>query len=369
MNRVLLVPDLALEGWLSVDRYATELARRIPGVEQPTALRAMGGPRHWARYVRYPRALRRHHPDLVHIADHSYGHCLSAFPGVPSVVTIHDLFPLHVIRQGAHSVRQAVRIQALSWVLSWLKRATAWIAVSEFTAGEARRELGLPADRVHVVPNGVAESFFARPTAAAIAKRRRGWLGADGARGRFVVLHVGRCEPRKNVEAAIQALGILRRRGVEAVLVQVGGRLESSHRRAATTSGVEAIVIEEGAVAETALVEAYYAADALVFPSTYEGFGLPVLEAQAAGLPVVISDAPALVEAAGGCSLVAGREPAALAESLARVLTDAGTRTTLILRGLRYARTMTWDRTAAKTQRVYADLLPLVRLGSTGPES
>lgn len=366
MSGVLLVPDLALERWPSMDRYAAELARRVPGVARPEEARALTGARYWARYVRYPRALRRYRPDLVHVADHSYAHCLSAFPGVPSVVTIHDLYPLHVLGAAGRGARGVVRNGLLRWVVGWVRRAGLWICGSEFTAGEARRHLELPPERVRVVPYGVDERFATPPAREVIAERRRAWLGVAGA-GTRVVLHVGNCSGRKNVVAAIEALGVLRRDGVDARLVQIGGRFERSHRRAMAASGVEAFVRQEPEVAEDSLVAAYYAADALVLPSTYEGFGLPALEALAAGLPVVTSGAGGLAEAVGEAALITATEPVALAASLARALTDAATRTTLIQRGLLHARTMTWDRTASATRAVYAELL--TGAGSRTPDT
>ena len=358
MSGVLLVSDLALERWPSMDRYAAELARRVPGLSRPEEALALAGPRYWTRYVRYPRALRRYRPDLIHVADHSYAHCLSAFPGVPSVLTIHDLFPLHVLAAGGRSARNIVRDALLRWVLGWVRRASRWIAVREFTAVEVRRYLDVPPESVRVVPLGVDERFATPPLAAAVAERRRGWLGAGAGPKTYVLLHVGNCSPRKNVEAAIKALGVLRRDGVDARLVQIGGRFERSHHRAIAASGVEGYVRQETAVTEESLVAAYYAADAMVLPSTYEGFGLPALEAQAAGLPVVTSGAGGLAEAVGEAGLVTATEPAPLATSLAQALTDAATRTTLIQRGLLHARTMTWDRTASATRAVYAELVP-----------
>jgi glycosyltransferase involved in cell wall biosynthesis len=144
---------------------------------------------------------------------------------------------------------------------------------------------------------------------------------------------------------------------VDARLVQIGGRFERSHQRAIAASGVEGFVRQEPQVTEDALIAAYYAADAMVLPSTYEGFGLPALEALAAGLPVVTSGAGGLAEAVGEAALVTTTEPATLAAALARVLTDAATRTTLIQRGLLHARTMSWDRTASRTRAVYEELL------------
>ena len=156
---VLLVPDLALERWPSMDRYAAELARHLPGLDVPPEAQRLGGPRYLARYVRYPRALRRYRPRLVHIADHSYAHCLAAFPGVPSVVTIHDLYPLHVLEQRSGGARAAVRDALLRRVMGWVRRADRWIAGSRFTAGEAVRLLGLPAERIATVGYGVDEAF------------------------------------------------------------------------------------------------------------------------------------------------------------------------------------------------------------------
>jgi glycosyltransferase involved in cell wall biosynthesis len=357
MSGVLLVPDLALERWPSMDRYAGELARRIPELDVAAEARTLGGPRYLARYLRYPRALRRYRPKLVHVADHSYAHCLSAFPGVPSVVTIHDLYPVHVLAERGRTPRSAARDLLLRWVLGWARRASRWIAVSHFTASEAMRLLALPADKVRVAANGVAEAFFVRPPDAAIEARRHRWLGNQV--GRLVVLHVGNCSPRKNVEAAIDALALLRRRGLDAWLVQVGGRFGPSHITAMERAGFAAFVVQEPTVDEATLIASYYAANALLLPSSYEGFGLPALEALAAGLPVVTTGAGGLAEAVGDAALVIeGAQPAALADALALALTDAPTRARLAAAGLVQARRHTWDATAQHVRRVYDELLP-----------
>ncbi|MBI4541841.1 MAG: glycosyltransferase, partial [Gemmatimonadetes bacterium] len=305
MRPVLLIPDLALERWSSMDRYAGALAARLRDVEVPREARLIGGPRYLARYFRYPRALRRYRPKLVHVLDHSYAHCLSAFPGLPSVVTIHDLYPVRVLAEGGSSLRAALRDRLLRWVMAWIGRASRWVAVSAFTANEAERLLGLARERIAVVPNGVDEVFFGRLHEETIAARRAGWaarLPSSGGHTR-VLLHVGNCSPRKNVEAAIRAVGLLRRRGVDVCLMQIGGRFEATHLRLIRAGGAGAYVIQEPFADEAALVAAYHAADVTVLPSRYEGFGLPALEAMAAGLPVVTSGTGGLREVVADAAL------------------------------------------------------------------
>jgi glycosyltransferase involved in cell wall biosynthesis len=358
---VLLVPDLELERWPSMDRYARALAGGLPEAAVPEEWRTLRGPRYLARYVRYPRALRRYRPRIVHVADHSYSHCLSAFRGrgARSVVTIHDLHPAHVIAAGGWSPRAAIRNALLRHMLRWTRRADRWIADSAFTAHEAQRLLGLPGDRIRVVPLGVDEAFFARPADAVVEERRRGWLGPgrSGERTPVVVLHVGSCEPRKRVESAIAAVALLRARGLDACFVQIGGYFTASHSRAIRECHLDSFVHQESSVSEGALVAAYAAADVLLMPSSYEGFGLPALEALAAGLPVVCSGAPALRETvADAGSVVEPAEPGALADAVACILREPARREALVARGRERARTMTWRRTADGVRAVYAEL-------------
>lgn len=360
---ILLVPDLALERWPSMDRYADALAARLPVRVAPEA-RTMGGPRYLARYLRYPRALRRHTPGVVHIADHSYAHCLAAFPATPAVITIHDLHPVHQLRAGPRTARERLRNVLLARTIRWVARADRLVAGTRFVAEEAARLLELPPDRLRVVPSyGVDEAFFNPPDARALAARRAAWLDAasGGRADARIVLHVGSCVPRKNVEAVIAAVAALRRSGVDAVLVQIGGTFSAAQAAALRAAGLERHVVQEPRIGDERLREAYHAADALLLPSLYEGFGLPALEALAAGLPVVTSGAGGLREAGGDAAVVVDpAAPDALASALGALWSDPTDRTARRRRGVAHARKNDWDTVAARMLAIYRELDPFV---------
>ena len=344
---------------MGVDRYVEELAARVPGLTVPPEWRTMRGPRFLCRYWRYPRALRRYRPAVVHVADHSYAHCLDSFPGVPSIVTLHDLYPLRVLAESRRTIRGAVRDRLLRRVLDRVRRATRWVAVSAFTADEAAERLGIPRGLITVIHQGVNEAVFARPPEGTLRLRREGWsraLGAPAERRKFVVLHVGLCVPRKEIPRALAALALLRARGVDAALVQIGGRFDAAQRARIAALGVERHVLQEPAVSEESLIAAYHAADALVLPSSYEGFGLPALEAMAAGLPVVTTGAGGTREVVGDAALlVPSGDPEGLAEALHRLATDASRRADLATRGAERARGLTWAANASRLVNVYAE--------------
>jgi glycosyltransferase involved in cell wall biosynthesis len=298
------------------------------------------------------RLFRRHGPpDLYHSLIHFLPVGIRAVVGGAAVVvTLHDLIWL----DHAHDIHES-RFQATAtetfgrWAIPHaLRRADHVISVSEPTAERATE--WIDRDRQTVVPHGVEETFFEVP---ATAPATPDWLPEAGS----YVAAVGNDKRYKNLHRLVAAFGFGRSRldGVDR-LVLVGGC--DGLRPKIRGLGLGEEVLLTGYVDDPELREVLAGARAFVFPSMVEGFGLPVLEAMAAGVPTVVSDREPMRSVAGEAALrVAPDDTEALADALARVCSDAELRERLRVEGRRHARTFTWGRSATETQHIYRCLL------------
>jgi glycosyltransferase involved in cell wall biosynthesis len=365
--RVTLFRDHPAEGWRSMDRYAEALRAALASEAPPSWQIEMPTPpdpgqgvyrRLATRMLRYPSWARSSQGDVNHVLDHSYGHLLGALDPARSVVTVHDLAPLQFPGR-RFGISGAVWRRAFRGAA----RARHVIAVSEFVAGELRGQMDPTRVRIYVVPQGVDEQFRP-PTEEDRATVRETYVdGRDP-----LLLHVGRIHARKNLDALLDAVARLRAGGEPVRLVQAGGDPGPELARRVRGLKLEGVVHFAGRVSDEALIALYGAADVLVFPSLYEGFGLPVLEAMACGTPVVASDAASLPEVVGDAGLlVPPRDSAGLAAAVGRVLHEPGLAETLRARGLERARRFSWRETARGTLAVYeACIARLDRPASTG---
>jgi glycosyltransferase involved in cell wall biosynthesis len=280
--------------------------------------------------VRLPRLLRRLHPALAH-----FQHALPLACPCPAVVTVHDLsFEREPSVMG---LRERLIYRAA--VPRAARLAARVIAISELTKRDLVEIYGIPEEKIVVIPNGVDPLFT-----------------AEGPRpvGDYALV-VGALQPRKNPEAAIEAVALLGNGDLRLVFAgpDRGGR--AGAERAAERTGLEGRVDFRGYVPQEELAALYRGAACLVFPSRYEGFGLPALEAMASGTPVVATSAGALPEVTGDAAiLVDGRDPTALAGGIERALAD---RDRLVCAGLARARLYSWTETARRTLAVYRELL------------
>ncbi len=264
-------------------------------------------------------------------------------PGrVPLVVTVHDdVAWAHPEWMGRANVLQHRLVLERA-----LPRAAAVITPSIFARDAALSRLELDPARVHVVPWGVDARF----SPGSETPDRPG----DG--GLPYLLAVGTLQPRKNLEAALAAFERAVDAGLEHRLVVVGAR---GWRDAALVERVKGSrhtqrIRLAGFVADDELAALYRGADALLFPSRYEGFGLPALEAMASGTPVIAARAGALPEVVGDAGLLVDPDdPDALAAAVVELLADADRRAELGAAGLRRAERFTWAACAERTVAIY----------------
>jgi glycosyltransferase involved in cell wall biosynthesis len=277
----------------------------------------------------------------------------SPMPGFLSeraVAMVHDitpvLFPSLLPRKGRLFYQKALTLG--------LKRLGRITVPSQCTKDDLVMHLLADPAKVTVVSRGVDTRFQPARHFEPMAAVKRRYRLPD----RFI-LYVGTLEPRKNLARLIGAYRRLREEGVRHELVIAGGRgwLCDDVFEAAGRDGLGEHIVFTGHVGEDDLLALYQSADVFAYPSLYEGFGLPVLEAMACGVPVVCSDRASLPEAAGEAAvLVDPRDEPATAAALLRALRDDDLRRKMVARGLCQARAFTWERVARNFLSVYREV-------------
>jgi glycosyltransferase involved in cell wall biosynthesis len=267
------------------------------------------------------------------------------------IVTVCDLFFMdYPGKADAEARRHFLKRTAGS-----LRAADGVVTISEFTAAALRDRFGVDAAKIIVTPLGLSRAFLEDASPGGEEATRR----AYGLPDEFL-LFVGATEARKNLPRLIEALAIIHKtyRPVPLVLV---GREGGDHARVLAeirARGLEPWVRLLGYLPEPEVRALYRAATAFVFPSYCEGFGLPLLEAMACGLPAAVSGVSALPEVGGSAALYFRPEdPADIAAQIVRLLADRDLGATLRERGRERARLFTWEKTAAATLAFYREVL------------
>jgi glycosyltransferase involved in cell wall biosynthesis len=300
-----------------------------------------------AEQVRVPLALRREGVTLFH-APH---YVLPPLVRCKSVVTIHDcihlMFPQYLPGRTAFAyARASIGLAA--------RRATRIITVSESSKRDIVRLVDAQPDKIDVIHNAYDERFGVEPREEDVVRVRERFQLNDE-----FVLYAGNVKPHKNLERLIQAFDIVRQRGLDHLkLVIIGDEVSkyASLRRAIHRHQLHKYVRFLGYLPEETLAVMYRLAGVFVFPSLYEGFGLPPLEAMASGTPVVTSNVSSLPEVAGEAALLTDPyDPGAIADGIHRVLTDERVRRDLRRRGLERARQFSWEASVRRIREIYRE--------------
>ena len=303
-------------------------------------IRTIPSPRLWT-HLRLSAEMARHRPDLLFVPSH-------VIPLVHprSVVTVHDLGYLH--QPGAHPTAQR---HMLDLTTRWNARARQIIAISETTRQDLIERYRTPPDRIAVIHHGVGAQFKPASLDETAAARQKYALPDQ------FVLALGTIQPRKNLLRLAEAVA-----GLDGVALVTAGR--RGWMADDVIAGIQAALpgpdrwFETGYVATEDAPALISAASALALVSTYEGFGLPVLEAMACATPVVISDTPALVEIAGGAARIAtATDVDSIRTALSSALATPRHVDPFVARGLAHSAGFSWDACAVQTVALLARTL------------
>ncbi len=268
-----------------------------------------------------------------------------------TLLTVHDLSFVRVPDAASPSLRTYLN----AVVPRSVHRADRILADSQATKDDLVVLYGVPAGKVTVLLSGVDVRFVPANESVKMTTRSK-----YGIARRPYLFSIGTVQPRKNYGRLAQALRLLIDRGFDLDLVIAGGKgwLEDPIYDTIRDSGVQDHVHFIGFAGENDLPALYSGAEALVFPSLYEGFGLPILEAMACHTPVVTSTVSSMPEVADDAALcVDPYSVEAIADAVQRILDDSALRQTLVTRGRERAAAFTWERAARQLAQVYADLL------------
>jgi glycosyltransferase involved in cell wall biosynthesis len=282
-------------------------------------------------------------------AFHTPHYVLPPLVDVPSVVTIHDcihlMFPQYLPNRVAY-----LYARAFLWTAA--HRSAKVLTVSEASKRDILRFYSIPEDKIEVIYNAIDDRYGVPPSEEEFTRVRERYQ-----LDREFILYAGNIKPHKNLERLIAAYHQLRSEGFEHLTLLIIGDEISKYpmlRRAVHRYKLHKHVRFLGFVPDRTLAVLYRLASVFVFPSLYEGFGLPPLEAMASGTPVVTSNVSSLPEVADDAAiLIDPYDPAAIANGIRQVLTNPALRAQLVARGLARVREFSWERSVRRIREIY----------------
>lgn len=357
-------PVLPGEHWTSIDLYRRNYEAYVPRWQPDRRVESLlpnrdyelgSWKRRFLRDVAYPVAVSRmakryddaRRPPL-HIFDHSYGHLQKHWS--PSLIHCRDLN--HYVLPSL----TGVRLMRWKQRVDGLKRADLVVAISRQLAAEITEFLGVPSDRIRVLYHGVDLECFTPGRLEEAAVRFPDL--ANRRSDQFLVLNVGTNLPRKNLETLYAAIAILRDDGIPAHLVRVGENTKrDGEEQRIAEAGLSGHVTQLGLLEPREVSLVCNLCHALSFASAYEGFGRPILEAQACGLPAVLANGSCLPEIGGeGALYHETNDPQELAARLAEVAGGSGHVAEAVKEGLANAQRFSWENHVRRLFEIYEDM-------------
>ncbi len=369
--RVGIVRGYRPDGQISMDLYADRLLAELGAdnsgrvdlvnFEAPVSFGTITNRRlrkcfgYFDKFVRYPANLRREGAglDVYHITDHVNAYLISSLPPKRTIITCHDVIPLVIGHgQGNESYMSNRLLYQYRYRIRGLNTAAAVIVPSNCTKRDLIK-LGLASpERIVVVYSGLNYAYQPLSDNERYAIRKK--LGFEG---KYVVLHVGSSVFYKNIEGIIDAMEIIRSRhsDIPVLFAKAGQPFTEAQKRRLTKYSLEGSVKYLGAPRDfESLMQIYNAADAFVFPSLYEGFGWPPLEAMACGVPVICSSRGSLEEIVGSAAVSCDpSNPESISAGITELWRNVDLRTRLIEHGIKHVGNFTRSNMVTSILRIY----------------
>jgi glycosyltransferase involved in cell wall biosynthesis len=314
--------------------------------------------KYYETFWRHPRAVARLDADIFHVIDQSEAHIAYGLHRAkkPVVVTCHDLVQFVY----PEILRDQSRLPALSfavwkYAVSGMEKADHVIAVSTNTAQDVTRMLRIKPEQTTVVLNGLSSDFRLLPDSPKLADLRQKYTLLPDT---FCMLNVGSTHYRKNIMTVLQVLKALKEKEFPICLWRTGSDFAKEQKDFIKQHDLGTYIFDLGNPTKELLLQIYNAADALIAPSLYEGFGFTTIEAMACGTPVITSNVSSIPEVVGDAAvLVDPLDVEAIIAAIIKLKQDPSYRDCLVAKGLERAKFFSWLKAAEQIAQVYEKVL------------
>ena len=320
-------------------------------------LSGTGIKKYYETFWRHPHAVARLEADIFHVIDQCEAHIAYGLSrsNKPVVVTCHDLvqfvYPEILLDQSRFP---ALSLATWKYAVRGMEKANHVIAVSTNTAHDITRMLKIKPEQTTVIPNGINVEFQVLPTAEVSSIRQQYMRSPDT----FCLLNVGSTHQRKNIITVLKVLKNLTVKGLSVCLWRTGSDFTKKQKDFIKKNDLEQYIFDLGNPDKARLVQIYNAADVLLAPSLYEGFGLTIIEAMACGTPVITSNVSSLPEVVGDAAVqIDPWDVEAIAHAICRIKENCNHYNDLVEKGLLRSKFFNWLKTAEQVAKVYESIV------------